>query len=473
LQLYDEIDGRFIYAGITAKQPSGKFDEGDYLVTRLTPWKDFYLLSGAQMAFSDKDDKFKEILKEFREELKLRRNCNEIYKGFVDFFGINEIIGNASEIQNRILNLQQEITRSTGKSLPRFQLPEDFRGEKDVGCIVGRDGVLNFFIDYGIFKGIFEDGPKEIKGNEGLIMSYLENDFPKLPFEKIRNMKNAPEVFRWLFGSNFDMNMHFDAMLEKYSEGQKNINSIKEKIYGLLKKHKRNPMRFIDALEKDTDMILLPKPEKASFYLNFTRDELTYKHQRLGIECLKLARKYFEDVDDTEGVAETYASEGSCYRKLGNFTRSLELEKKALEMAESIDLKCRVHLNISCDYLNLERYTECIDHCKKAMKMLDKIGDEGSYNQLSFSFCINLGSAYMKLENYKKVAEYYEKAIELSGGMDNKELLSNVNQLKENLLFVYTKIESKSNKGIWKRFTLLGDVLSKKRWVKPRHQSKF
>lgn len=465
LQLYDEIDGRFIHAGITAKRPIGKFDGGDYLITRLTPWRDFYLLSGAQMLFSGKDDKFKGIIEEFREEeLKLRRSFNEIYKSFVDFFGTDEITGSASEIQNRILNLQREITRSTGKTLPRFELLENFRNEKDVGCIVGRDGTLHFFRNYGLFKRIFEDGSKGIKGNKGLILSYLENDSPKLPFEKIKNMKNAPDVFKWLFGSNFDMDTHFDAMIEKYSGERKNIEFIKEKIYALIKKHKRNPKMFIDTVEKDTDVILLHKPAKASFYLNFTREELTFRHQWLGIECLKLAREYFKDIGDTEGVAESYVSESNCYRKLGDFTTSLELGKKALEMAESIDLKCRVHLNISCDYLNMKKYAEGIEHCEKIMKMLNRIDDEELCNYLSASFCINLGSAYMELGNYEKVVEYYERAIELCGNMDNKELLSKLDQLKRGLLFAYTKIESKSDKDIKKRFELLGDVLDKLGW---------
>jgi len=110
------------------------------------------------------------------------------------------------------------------------------------------------------------------------------------------------------------------------------------------------------------------------------------------------------------GEAEAYQNEGTAYRLKGDYSKSLELELKALEIAEKTGakkLRARVLNSMGLIYWSQGNYPQAIDYDIKALKIEEENGNKnGIASNLN-----NLGLVYWDIGDYAKALDYYKRAL--------------------------------------------------------------
>jgi tetratricopeptide (TPR) repeat protein len=99
---------------------------------------------------------------------------------------------------------------------------------------------------------------------------------------------------------------------------------------------------------------------------------------------------------------------------MGEYTRSLEYDKKALEirlnvLGESSLDTARSLINIGVVYSRLRRYGEALEHAEKGLGLV-----LSEHHPEMVSGLINVGSIYYKMGNAKRAQEYTQRGLRLA-----------------------------------------------------------
>ncbi|MGP1382039.1 MAG: tetratricopeptide repeat protein [Thainema sp.] len=103
---------------------------------------------------------------------------------------------------------------------------------------------------------------------------------------------------------------------------------------------------------------------------------------------------------------------GLAYRLLSQYTRSIELQKQALEIEQELgDLHSQAVAfdNLGVAYVSLSQYDKAIELFEQAIKIHREVGDRrGEATNLG-----NLGIVYKELSEYARSVELHEQALEI------------------------------------------------------------
>jgi hypothetical protein len=199
---------------------------GDFMVARLVPVGDEWLLSGAQRLFRGSDRK--ELLRTaaqvslkhpelvFRNPEKLKRGW-ELQRWererFIEFFGADLVVLRGSELAERIDGFwewrtrqmisgemsEQEVKRH---NIPRFELPDHLPEAETVALIYDEVEGLTFLAEFGLVEAVFDD-PALLadRDHRRAVLGYLNDDsVSPLPFRRLgqRHPEKASRVFQRL-----------------------------------------------------------------------------------------------------------------------------------------------------------------------------------------------------------------------------------------------------------------------------------
>ena len=121
---------------------------------------------------------------------------------------------------------------------------------------------------------------------------------------------------------------------------------------------------------------------------------------------LKLKKKYsFPDKD----LTSTYIGLADLYNHLEDYTKSLELNKKALLLRPNSLSNSTIYSNMSFSYIKLKDYVKALTHAKKSLKLI-----KSKFKKNMFYFggiYALLGEIYFHLENYTQSLLYFKKSL--------------------------------------------------------------
>ena len=199
---------------------------GDFLVARLVPIGDEWLLSGAQRLFRQSDRK--ELL-QMAAQIALRhpelvfRNTEKLKRGwelqrwdrerFIEFFGADLVVVQGSELAKRVDAFWEWRTRQTidGEmserdvkryNIPRIELPDHLLKAETVALIYDEAEGLKFLAEFGLVEAVFDD-PELLadRDHQRAVLGYLNDDsVSPLPFRRLgrRHPEKASRVFQRL-----------------------------------------------------------------------------------------------------------------------------------------------------------------------------------------------------------------------------------------------------------------------------------
>ncbi len=134
-----------------------------------------------------------------------------------------------------------------------------------------------------------------------------------------------------------------------------------------------------------------------------------YKH---ALQEYEKAQTLAQNAHDPEGEVSALNGIALMYRRLGDFTRALECNLQALNIASQLP-EAKKHLethliNLGGEYLNLGHYKDALSAFYQA---LDSVGETDQAG--AGSVYISLGVTYARLGNYQEAAKNFQKAQEM------------------------------------------------------------
>ena len=196
----------------------------------------------------------------------------------------------------------------------------------------------------------------------------------------------------------------------------------------------KKPDQFINEFEKFFKNI--PYNEKGDFFVYIGRTLYNFSYFNLALCSWQHALKYFIENNDRYGESACYMGLGIAYTKLGDYTKVIEYQKKALVIMKENGNKAgesACYIVIGSAYRNLGDYTKAIEYQKKALvikkEIQDKAGEAKCYG--------NLGTAYRNLDDYTKAIEYQNRALDIAKEIGNK---AGESDCYRNLGIAYTKL---------------------------------
>jgi hypothetical protein len=199
---------------------------GDFMVARLVPIGDEWLLSGAQHLFPRSGRK--EVLQTVA-QLSLKRpdlvfrNLEKLEQGwelqkwergrFVEFFGADLVVFRGSELADRFdaywqwrarqtVNGEERRRGSQSHNVPTFELPDRLLQAETVAVIYDELEGLTFLGEFGLVEAVFDDpGLLADRDHRRAVLGYLSDDtVSPLPFRRLaqRNTETASRVFQRL-----------------------------------------------------------------------------------------------------------------------------------------------------------------------------------------------------------------------------------------------------------------------------------
>lgn len=120
-------------------------------------------------------------------------------------------------------------------------------------------------------------------------------------------------------------------------------------------------------------------------------------------------------------VAESYSDTGGIYLSLNNYEKALEYYTIALSILrknygeDNSDIAI-VYNNMGKVYYYLGNYKETLKFCEKSLKIHKQV--HGGKNLITAQTCNNIGAAYKLLSIYNKAEEYYGEAHDIMIAID-------------------------------------------------------
>lgn len=138
---------------------------------------------------------------------------------------------------------------------------------------------------------------------------------------------------------------------------------------------------------------------------------LTTDYESAEKELLK-AKSIFEDTDNQIGIARVYGLQSILAERLGEYDKSMNLVKKKYQLYVELDyLEGQTHplINISGNYLTVEKPDSALIYLKKLEKLKSKISTSSFY-----FYYQNWGRYYKQVKEYEIAKDYFEKALKVA-----------------------------------------------------------
>jgi len=248
VRLYNLIDeAEYIATSNVGKQGLKRFSTGEFVITRLVPLDDIYLLSGVSFRYPSEARSMleEEALKIVKSNLpaSLGKNKEKWAQGwqmqkklrneFISYFKDEIIVVAGEKLQETMEGFLTYYTEKTKSKLSESEkakyaglkstlsVPEKLATADSAGVIFDETEGLKTYTDFKLFMETFKN-PNLIKDEEykEVIMGYLWSDtISPLPFRKMveRYPENARKVFATLFNKrNWSNEKDFPALMRKY-----------------------------------------------------------------------------------------------------------------------------------------------------------------------------------------------------------------------------------------------------------------
>ena len=135
------------------------------------------------------------------------------------------------------------------------------------------------------------------------------------------------------------------------------------------------------------------------------------------LEEFTRADKLFLEIEDKRGLGMNYGNMGLVYKKLGLFSRAVNHQYKALQIAEQLGDSTNIAHSLSAIaglYFNLQDIPRAIENYTKAIEIYQRLG-----SNISVVHTIsNLGVTYNTLEQNQKALETFRRGMALSNAIN-------------------------------------------------------
>lgn len=248
IMLFNMLDEAVYIATTNAgKQILSSFQPRNFIITRLVPLDDIYLLSGEQKVLPpEAKDQLVELATSMVKSnfpMALGHNKEKIQKGwesqqkrrkeFIAFFGNDLIVVHGYKVAKIVEDFISYCNETSLSKMPenerviyknyelKSNIPEELTLQETVGIIFDEVEGLNFYPDFHKFIAPFKD-PVLIADEEcqEVIMGYLWSDtISTLPFKRMVELypQNASKVFAKLLNhEGWNNNKDFDKLMQKY-----------------------------------------------------------------------------------------------------------------------------------------------------------------------------------------------------------------------------------------------------------------
>jgi tetratricopeptide (TPR) repeat protein len=138
----------------------------------------------------------------------------------------------------------------------------------------------------------------------------------------------------------------------------------------------------------------------------------------ISYDALSLARL----IKDIEGESLCLGSLASTFRKIGNYSRALELSIQRLKLEEKRNIPrnlATAMITIGTVYREQQEYRKALEYYSKADSVITKNNIEG----LQYYIALNIGDAYNLLNKSDSALTYLNKSLELAKVFPDKELI--------------------------------------------------
>jgi len=137
------------------------------------------------------------------------------------------------------------------------------------------------------------------------------------------------------------------------------------------------------------------------------------------VVCFKEAIDIFESEQNTLGLAHGYTNAGISYRKLAEYSISLEFMDKGRRLYEELGDEAGVAANtgnIGNVYFGMNQYAKALEYQYQALAINEKVNNlRGIANN-----CLTIGGVHLLTNEYDLADSYFQRASELFAILDDK-----------------------------------------------------
>ena len=174
--------------------------------------------------------------------------------------------------------------------------------------------------------------------------------------------------------------------------------------------------QFLKSAEKYlNDNYIKNKKQLVSHYMLFAEVELMLKNYETSLNYYKKSYKIIQSLEHNEGfLIDYYMGSALTYSEIGNYKKSIQLQKTAIKIAQKDSAENALRLailynNIGLDYLEIYQLNEAESAFSNAYNIFDNLGVKGSYLAELYE---NLGRLWSLKGDFMKALHYYQKGLE-------------------------------------------------------------
>ncbi len=162
------------------------------------------------------------------------------------------------------------------------------------------------------------------------------------------------------------------------------------------------------------------------------------------------AYKIFQNIKDTNGIAQALCNMAITYSLIGDNTKALEHQLNSLDYSSAIDAKmlmARSYNHIGIIHLEMKEYEKALEFHSLSKQISGEINNvKGKLRSLN-----NMGIVYKHMGDYENAIKYYNQTIEFAKNSGNKKFAASA---LGNLAVIY-QVQEKLNKALEKHFEAL------------------
>lgn len=137
------------------------------------------------------------------------------------------------------------------------------------------------------------------------------------------------------------------------------------------------------------------------------------------IACFQQAVEIFESEQYQQGLAHAYTNAGISYRKLADYSKSLEFMDKGRRLYEELGDEAGVAANtgnIGNVYFGMNQYAKALEYQYQALAINEKLNNlRGIANN-----CLTIGGVHLLTNEYDLADSFFQRASELFAILDDK-----------------------------------------------------
>lgn len=126
----------------------------------------------------------------------------------------------------------------------------------------------------------------------------------------------------------------------------------------------------------------------------------------------------------TEGQSKSLGALANTYRKMGNYTKALELNLRKLKLEEKGNNPrnlAMVLMNIGIVYRYQEEYSEALKYYYKS----DSVISQNNIEDVKYNIYMSLGDVYDRMNNTDSAFSYFNKSLIISNSKKNDDYIGN------------------------------------------------